>query len=99
MTGSRRTSRTQELHAGRGVLLDLEDNAVLRGRASGRSDRVDIVTAAPHALQPGSPRTGTPAVLLVRPDGHMARAAPGSHHDLPMALEHRFDPSRIRPSR
>ncbi|WP_406730821.1 hypothetical protein [Streptomyces sp. NBC_01794] len=83
MTGNRKTSRTQELHAGRGVLLDLEDNAVLRGRASsGWSDRVDVVTAAPHGLRPGSPRTGTSAVL-VRPDGHMARAAPGSHHTCP----------------
>ncbi|MFJ9946670.1 FAD-dependent monooxygenase [Kitasatospora sp. NPDC091207] len=95
VTGTRKTSSTEELRAGRGVLLDLEDNAVLRGRASGWSDRVDIVTAAPHGLRPGSPVVGTSAAL-VRPDGHVAWAAPGSHHDLPAALERWFGPSRNR---
>ncbi|MEU9891910.1 FAD-dependent monooxygenase [Streptomyces phaeochromogenes] len=89
----RKTSSTELLRAARGVLLDLEDNAVLRDRASGWSDRVDIVTAAPHGLSDDSPLAGTSAVL-VRPDGHVAWAAPGSHHDLPMVLERWFGPSR-----
>ncbi|MEV0844870.1 FAD-dependent monooxygenase [Streptomyces sp. NPDC049954] len=91
----RKTSSTELLRAGRGVLLDLEDNAVLRGRAAGWSDRVDIVSSQPHGVPAGSPLSGT-AALLVRPDGHVAWAAPGSHHDLPMALERWFGPSRIQ---
>ncbi|MFE9251656.1 FAD-dependent monooxygenase [Streptomyces sp. NPDC007088] len=91
----RKTSSTALLRAGRGVLLDLEDNAVLRGRAAGWSDRVDIVSSEPHGVPAGSPLSGT-AALLVRPDGHVAWAAPGSHHDLPMALERWFGPSRIQ---
>ncbi|GAA2448527.1 FAD-dependent monooxygenase [Streptomyces glaucus] len=93
----RKTSSTELLHAGRGVLLDLADNAVLRDRAAGWADRVDIVTAEPHGVPAGSALSGTSAVL-VRPDGHVAWAAPGSHHDLPMALERWFGPSRTRQS-
>ncbi|MFE7335756.1 FAD-dependent monooxygenase [Streptomyces griseus] len=88
-----KTSSTELLHAGRGVLLDLEDNPVLRRRAAGWADRVDIVTAAPHGIAPGSPLDGTAAVL-VRPDGHIAWAAPGSHQDLPTSLERWFGPHR-----
>ncbi|MFI9723668.1 FAD-dependent monooxygenase [Streptomyces sp. NPDC052396] len=90
-----KTSSTQLLHPARGVLLDLEDNARLRNRAAGWSDRIDIVTAAPHGLTEDSPLWGTSAVL-VRPDGHVAWAAPGSHHDLPMALDRWFGPSRFQ---
>ncbi len=81
--GSRRTSSTALLRAGRGVLLDLEDNAVLRRRARPWSDRIDVVTA--------TARTALGAVLI-RPDGHVAWAAPGSHHDLPAALTRWFGP-------
>lgn len=83
-----RTSR-ELLHSARGVLLDFEDNARLRARAAGWADRVDIVTADPAELTPASGLRGTSAVL-VRPDGYVAWAAPGSHHDLPMALERWF---------
>ena len=93
----RKTSSTELLRAGRGMLLDLEDNAVLRDRAAGWSHRVDLVTAEPHGAPAGSPLADTSAVL-VRPDGHVAWAAPGSHHDLPMALERWFGPSRIQQS-
>ncbi|KUJ38043.1 FAD-dependent monooxygenase [Streptomyces sp. MI02-2A] len=93
----RKTSSTELLRAGRGMLLDLEDNAVLRDRAAGWSHRVDLVTAEPHGVPAGSPLADTSAVL-VRPDGHVAWAAPGSHHDLPMALERWFGPSRIQQS-
>ncbi|MFJ8108070.1 FAD-dependent monooxygenase [Streptomyces sp. NPDC096132] len=91
----RKTSSTELLRAGRGVLLDLEDNAVLRDRAAGWADRLDIVTAEPHGVLAGSALSGTSAVL-VRPDGHVAWAAPGSHHDLPMALERWFGPTRTQ---
>jgi len=88
-----KTSSTELLRGGRGLLLDLEDNAVLRRRAAGWADRVDIVTAAPHDLAGDSPLAGT-ASLLIRPDGHVAWAAPGSHNDLPTGLERWFGPSR-----
>jgi bifunctional hydroxylase/dehydrase len=80
---------TALLHAGRGVLLDLEDNPRLRDRAAGWADRVDIVTAAPRGVTDDSALAGVAAVLL-RPDGHVAWAAPGSHSDLPTALERWF---------
>ncbi|GAA2427664.1 FAD-dependent monooxygenase [Streptomyces macrosporus] len=89
----RDTSSAELLHRGRGVLLDLEDNATLRRRASGWTDRVDVVTATPRNVTPASGLQGTAAVL-VRPDGHVAWAAPGSHHDLPSALERWFGPAR-----
>ncbi|MDQ3789034.1 MAG: hypothetical protein M3422_17540, partial [Actinomycetota bacterium] len=55
------------------------------------ADRIDIVTATEdpdsrHALPEGT------AAVLVRPDGYVAWAAPGSHHDLPMALRRWFGP-------
>ncbi|WP_028810255.1 FAD-dependent monooxygenase [Streptomyces sp. 351MFTsu5.1] len=91
----RRTSSTALLRAGRGVLLDLDDNAVLRRRAQPWRDRVDLVTATPDTLPEGSPLTGTTAVLL-RPDGYAAWAAPGSHRTLDSALERWFGPGRHR---
>lgn len=91
---TRKTSSTELLHAGRGVLIDLEDNAELRRKAADWSDRVDIVTYLPHGVAQTSALANTSAVL-VRPDGYVAWAAPGSHHDLPMALERWFGPSRL----
>lgn len=85
------TGSTQALHRARGVLLDLEDNAVLRRRAAGWRDRVDVVTATPQGERAVERLAGSSAVL-VRPDGHVAWAAPGSHADLPMALERWFGP-------
>ncbi|MBG7700315.1 FAD-dependent monooxygenase [Streptomyces sp. MC1] len=90
---SRPTTSFDLLTPGRGVLLDLEDTAVLRRRAEPWADRVDVVTARPTGVGADSPPAGT-AALLVRPDGYVAWAAPGSHHDLPMALERWFGPSR-----
>ncbi|WP_242911369.1 FAD-dependent monooxygenase [Actinomadura terrae] len=86
-------SSSEALHAGRGVLLDLEDNPGLRRRAAGWADRVDVVTAKPGGATPGGWPEGTAAVL-VRPDGHVAWAAPGSHGDLPMALHRWFGAAR-----
>ncbi|MFF4115044.1 FAD-dependent monooxygenase [Streptomyces sp. NPDC001714] len=85
-------SSTEALRAGRGVLLDLADNERLRERAWAWRDRVDVVTAVAEVAA-GGPLAGTTAVL-VRPDGYVAWAAPGSHADLPMALERWFGPAR-----
>ncbi|MEU6895984.1 FAD-dependent monooxygenase [Streptomyces sp. NPDC046557] len=86
-------SSTDALQRARGVLLDLTDNAGLRRRATPWQDRVDVITAAVADLPAGSPLEGTTAVL-VRPDGYVAWAAPGSYADLPMALERWFGPAR-----
>ncbi|MFD7898750.1 FAD-dependent monooxygenase [Streptomyces sp. NPDC059743] len=93
LTGVRATTSTALLRTGRGVLLDLEDNAHLRRRAQAWEDRIDIVTARAAPVPAGSPVEGTGAILL-RPDGHVAWAAPDSHHDLPMALNRWFGRAR-----
>nr|WSX72933.1 FAD-dependent monooxygenase [Streptomyces sp. NBC_00899]WSX80999.1 FAD-dependent monooxygenase [Streptomyces sp. NBC_00899] len=89
----RATGTAELLRPARGLLLDLADNPELRRRSTGWTDRIDLVTAAPEDPAAGSALAGTTAVL-VRPDGYVAWAAPGSHHDLPMALERWFGPER-----
>jgi bifunctional hydroxylase/dehydrase len=89
------TGSIQALRAGRGVLLDLEDNPELRRRAAGWADRIDIVTAKARAEGSKKLPAGTAAVL-VRPDGHVAWVAPGSHRDLPTALRDWFGAPRRR---
>ncbi|MDW5329502.1 FAD-dependent monooxygenase [Plantactinospora sp. KLBMP9567] len=93
IAGIRRTSSTELLRRGRGLLLDLNDNAVLRSRASRWRRRVDIVTATAPTVAQHPTLAGTTAVL-VRPDGHIAWLAPGSHHDLPTALDRWFGHAR-----
>ncbi|MFF1716848.1 FAD-dependent oxidoreductase [Streptomyces sp. NPDC058268] len=59
------------LHAGRPVLLDLGGNGTLHDIvAEGWKDRVDVVAA--RSEQPDPPADA----LLIRPDGHVAWAAP-----------------------
>ena len=87
--GDRRADTVQLLRSGRGVLLDFEDNPRLRRRAAPWTDRVDVVTAVPV---PHEAVAGT-AALLLRPDGHVAWAAPGSHNDLPTSLDRCFGPA------
>ncbi|MGW6935372.1 FAD-dependent monooxygenase [Lentzea sp. NPDC054927] len=87
----RATSTTVLLRAGRPILLDLDDNARLRSAATPWTDRVDVVTAAPAEPMPVEPAT---AAVLIRPDGHVAWAAPGSHHSLCSALDRWFGPAR-----
>ncbi|HKS44429.1 MAG TPA: FAD-dependent monooxygenase [Amycolatopsis sp.] len=77
------------LHPGRGVLLDFGDDGGLRTAAAGWADRVDPVTATPYAIDAGSGLADTDA-LLVRPDGHVAWAAPGAAGRLTDALERWF---------
>ncbi|MGY2011488.1 FAD-dependent monooxygenase [Nocardia gipuzkoensis] len=91
LRGGRATHTAELLRSGRGVLLDLGDNPVLRRRAVPWIDRIDVVTAT--ATEPVEPSARTTA-LLVRPDGHVAWVAPGSHHDLPTALDRWFGPAR-----
>ncbi|WP_394833069.1 FAD-dependent monooxygenase [Pendulispora rubella] len=92
LLGGRPRFSTEALHSGRGVLFDFADNAELRRRAAGWVDRIDVVTAAPRGAINGHP-LGATAAILVRPDGYVAWAAPGSHGDLPMSLERWFGPA------
>ncbi|MEW2131061.1 FAD-dependent monooxygenase [Streptomyces sp. NPDC005435] len=75
--GAGDTSTTALLHPARGVLLDLAGEPAVRAAADGFSDRVTVVTAVPKPVDGADPLAGTPA-LLVRPDGHVAWAAPGT---------------------
>lgn len=90
--GNRTTSSTELLRPGRGVLLELAGNAVLRRRAQGWRDRVDIVSATADVPAESSPLAGSTAVL-VRPDGHVAWAAPGSHQNVAASLARWFGPA------
>ncbi|MEV6063017.1 FAD-dependent monooxygenase [Nocardia asteroides] len=89
--GGQATDTAALLRSGRGVLLDLTDNPALRRRAQPWTDRVDVVTAT--STEPVDADARTTAVL-VRPDGHVAWAAPGTDHDLPTALDRWFGPAR-----
>jgi bifunctional hydroxylase/dehydrase len=71
-----KTSTTEALHAGTGVLLDFRDDARLRRVASAWTGRVAVVTATPHDLAADSPLAGVDA-LLVRPDGHVVWTGAG----------------------
>lgn len=71
VVGGRKTSAFELLHPGRGVLLDLNDDAELRGIAFGWADRVDTVTV--DRPECGSPMDG----ILARPDGYVAWATFG----------------------
>jgi bifunctional hydroxylase/dehydrase len=99
VTAEGKTSTTRLLHPARGVLLDFRDDPELRAVGLGWADRVDVVTAAAHEPARGSTIPGTDA-LLIRPDGHVAWAAPDGGQ-LEPALLHWFGPSqsrRLRPS-
>ena len=82
------------LHPARGVLLDLADDAALRGVAAGWHDRVDVATvlAKPAETEDPDPLADTTAVLL-RPDGYVAFAG-SSPRGLGAALERWFGPAR-----
>jgi 2-polyprenyl-6-methoxyphenol hydroxylase-like FAD-dependent oxidoreductase len=57
----------EAMRSGRGLLLDLSDGAADLGAAAGWTDRLEVLRAKPHRDLPA-------AVLLVRPDGHIAYA-------------------------
>ncbi|GLY32472.1 FAD-dependent monooxygenase [Kineosporia sp. NBRC 101731] len=88
LVGAEGKTRTSTLlRSGRGVLLDLGEGLAAQGWA----DRVDVVVAFPHELGPDNALEGIGA-LLIRPDGHVAWAAPGPVA-LPQALERWFGPA------
>jgi bifunctional hydroxylase/dehydrase len=90
VTEEGKTSTFARLHAARGVLFDLADDARVRDAAAGWASRVDIVTPVPQG-DAGTALDGTTA-LLVRPDGYVAWAGtPEQGHDgLPAALTRWF---------
>ena len=94
VVGESATSTTQLLHSARGVLLDFAGDAELRHTASGWVDRVDIVTATPLTRGAAGQLASTEAILL-RPDGHIAWAAPGGG-ELAEALHRWFGFSHSR---
>ncbi|MFB7947560.1 FAD-dependent monooxygenase [Kitasatospora phosalacinea] len=77
------------LSSGRALLLDLADDPELRRAADGWSGRLDVLTVstAPPLL------SGTDA-LLVRPDGQVAWASPGSPGGVRPELRRWFGPPR-----
>jgi 2-polyprenyl-6-methoxyphenol hydroxylase-like FAD-dependent oxidoreductase len=88
----RDTSSTELLRTGRGVLLDLADTALLRRRAAGWRDRVDVVSATIVKPDGDGQLLGCTAVLI-RPDGYVAWVAPGANNDLGSALGRWFGPA------
>ncbi|MGW6055034.1 FAD-dependent monooxygenase [Streptomyces sp. NPDC055189] len=90
--GGSATDTHRELHRARGTLFDFADSARLRERARPWRDRVDIVTAAPRDQEAAALLHGTSAAL-VRPDGYVAWAAPGTHCGLSAALNRWFGPA------
>ncbi|WP_456316495.1 FAD-dependent monooxygenase [Streptomyces luteolus] len=77
------------LHAGRGVLLDLADDARLRDAAAACPQDVDVVTATAAAADAVAAFAGAAAVL-VRPDGHVVWIGGGGTEGLDTALARWF---------
>ncbi|MFF8971297.1 FAD-dependent monooxygenase [Streptomyces sp. NPDC014995] len=95
------------LHVARPVLLDLTGRSDLRAALDGWTDRVDHVEAEPQDDHWAFPVIGdvpAPAAVLIRPDGHVAWAAPAAPvgsavpqtatADLRSALTRWFGPAR-----
>lgn len=87
--GAEKVNTPELLRQGRGVLLALTDEGELRQVADGWRDRIDVVAAT--LLEPAAAPVlhGTTA-MLIRPDGHVAWASPGSANTLSVALERWF---------
>ncbi len=86
--------RTYELlHNGRGLLLDLADDAPLRELAAGWADRVDVVTAQLSKVDSEDPLADA-EIVLVRPDGYIAWAYPGAVDKVDVALARWFGAPR-----
>ncbi|MEU9987630.1 FAD-dependent monooxygenase [Streptomyces sp. NPDC048045] len=93
LVGQDATTTARLLHAGRGVLLQLSDDPAPARIAEPWADRVAVVSA----ICTDERLTGTRAVLL-RPDGHIAWAAPDGG-DLAEALGTWFGAAdRARPT-
>jgi bifunctional hydroxylase/dehydrase len=72
----------------RGLVLDLADDESVRQSARPWADRVDVVTAKPVV----DSSVQQVDAVLVRPDGHVAWAAPGAQEQLTDALGRWFGP-------
>ncbi|WP_411107568.1 FAD-dependent monooxygenase [Streptomyces sp. cmx-4-9] len=93
LVGAAGETRIAELlHAGHGVLLDLSDDASLRGTAAGWQGRVDVATVVAKPTDGPDPLEGVTA-LLVRPDGYVAWAGSAGGQDPAPALERWFGPA------
>ncbi|GAA4892128.1 FAD-dependent monooxygenase [Streptomyces coeruleoprunus] len=78
-TGGGRTRVFELLRTARPALLDLCGNTELAAAAAGWADRLDLVegrSADTHWPVWPDDETPAPAALLIRPDGHIAWAAP-----------------------
>ncbi|WP_406730813.1 FAD-dependent monooxygenase [Streptomyces sp. NBC_01794] len=78
-TPSGQTRAFELLHAARPVLLDFTGRPDLRAALEGWTDRVDLVEAEcqdDHWTYPVIGDVPAPAAVLIRPDGHVAWAAP-----------------------
>jgi bifunctional hydroxylase/dehydrase len=82
------------LHPARGVLLDLADDAKVRGTATPWADRVDVVRAAAKPVEGTTDVLAGLAAVLVRPDGHVVWTSDGSPHGLAGALGRWFGDGR-----
>ncbi|GAB3440621.1 FAD-dependent monooxygenase [Actinophytocola sediminis] len=97
-TSDGQVTTTELLRPARGLLLDLTGNQVLLDRAALWADRIDLCAGTPADDRTAARAAGTGAVL-VRPDGHVAWAAPGSDTDLPTVLRRWFGPPRDQTKR
>lgn len=91
------------LHTARPVLLDLAVGPGLGAVLEGWTDRVDLIQAQcedEHWTYPGLGDVPAPAAVLIRPDGHVAWAAPAGAATADAALESAliqwFGPARGR---
>ncbi len=91
----RRVRVADLLRPARGVLIATDEASAVTELAAGWSDRVDVV-AGRWAAGEAARRPALPAAALVRPDGHIAWAAPHGG-DLVEALRRWFGSSRPTP--
>ncbi|HEY1919404.1 MAG TPA: FAD-dependent monooxygenase [Streptosporangiaceae bacterium] len=86
----RRTTVADLLHTARGLLITTGAGATDQAPqpAQAWADRIDVITAA---WAPGHPAAET---VLIRPDGYVAWASPGSDTDLATALSRWFGTAR-----
>ncbi|GAB3258664.1 FAD-dependent monooxygenase [Kineosporia babensis] len=82
----------QYLRPARGVLITADSSGATSATAAAWADRVDVVEVnkVPAGPEEGSIVTES---LLLRPDGYVAWAAPGTEDDLTTALERWFGPA------
>lgn len=79
------------LRGARGLVLDLTGDPTVRQSVQPWADRVDVLTAKPAGDFPGARLDA----VLVRPDGHVAWAAPGEQEPLTDALERWFGAATV----